>query len=361
MRRSAVVPCRLLTQYIDSPFWNWVNFKKTDQLISTTNNRGVNALSKTNSIAPAESLPVRKQSEFVKKFRDGKYLFLLVIPTVICLALFYYLPMYGIIIAFMDYKPFKGFFGSEWVGFDNFMRFFNYKFLWRTLRNTLVLSFYSLIWGFPAPIILSLLLNEVTNTKFKKFVQTISYMPHFYSVVVVVGLFTMFLAPTGGLITNFLSMLGVNNLNMLADARYFRTLYVMSEIWQNMGWGAIIYLAALTNVDPQLYEAAYVDGASKARCLWSITLPSIAPTIVTMLLLNLGSLLNVGFERAFLFQKPTTYETSEIISTYVYKSGLQSNNFSYGTAVGLFNSVISLVLLICSNFVARHVSETSLW
>lgn len=318
-------------------------------------------LSKANNIAPPEALPVRQKGELGKKLKDGKYLLLLALPTIICLALFYYLPMYGIIIAFMDYKPFRGFTGSEWVGFDNFIRFFNYKFFWRILKNTLFLSLTSLVCGFPAPIILALLLNEVTNTKFKKFVQTISYMPHFYSTVVVVGLFTMFLAPTGGLVTKFLTTIGIDNVNILADARYFRMLYVMSEIWQNVGWGAIIYLAALTNIDPQLYEAATVDGAGRLRCLWSITLPTIAPTIITMLLLSLGGLLNVGFERAFLFQKPTTYETSEIISTYVYKSGLQTSNFSYGTAVGLFNSVISLILLVMSNYIARRVSETSLW
>ena len=313
--------------------------------------------------APAEALPVvtPRGSEFGRKLKDGKYLLILAIPTVICLALFYYLPMYGVIIAFMDYKPFKGFVGSEWVGFANFERFFNYKFFWRTLRNTMLLSVFSLLWGFPAPIIFALLLNEVTNTKFKKLVQTISYMPHFYSTVVVVGLFTMFLAPTGGLITKFLATLGVQNNNILVDARYFRTLYIMSEIWQNMGWGAIIYLAALTNIDPQLYEAATVDGAGKLRCQWSITLPTITPTITTMLLLNLGGILRVGFERAYLFQKPSTYETSEIISTYVYKAGLEQNNFSYGAAVDLFNSVISLILLISANFIAKKVGETSLW
>ncbi|MEG2570000.1 MAG: ABC transporter permease subunit [Clostridia bacterium] len=310
---------------------------------------------------PPEALALAPKSSLKKKFKDGKYLFLLVIPTIICLALFYYLPMYGIIIAFMDYKPFNGITGSEWVGLDNFTRFFNYKFFWRILLNTLQLSVYSMLWGFPAPILLALVLNETTNVKFKKVVQTISYMPHFYSTVVVVGLFTMMLAPTGGLITKFLENFGITDLNLLADSRYFRTLYIMSEIWQSVGWGAIIYLAALTNVDPQLYEAATVDGAGKLRCLWSITLPSIAPTIVTMLLLSLGGMLNIGFERAFLFQKPTTLETSEIISTYVYKAGLQTNNFSYGTAVGLFNSVISLVLLLASNFVAQRVSETSLW
>lgn len=318
-------------------------------------------LSKAKSKAPAETLPVVSNNSFSKKLKDGKYLLLLVVPTVICLALFYYLPMYGVTIAFMDYKPFKGFAGSEWVGFANFQRFFSYKFFFRTLKNTMILSVCSLFWGFPAPIIFALLLNEVTNAKFKKFVQTISYMPHFYSTVVVVGLFTMFLAPTGGLITRFLATIGIENTNLLVDARYFRTLYVISEIWQNMGWSAIIYLAALTNVDPQLYEAATVDGASRLRCLWSITLPTIAPTVITMLLLNMGNMLRIGFERAYLFQKPSTYETSEIISTYVYKAGLEQNNFSYGAAVDLFNSLISVVLLITANTVAKKVSETSLW
>lgn len=312
---------------------------------------------------PRESLPVpqSRDKEWVRKLKDGKYLMILVIPTLICLALFYYLPMYGVIIAFMDYKPFLGFIKSEWVGFENFVRFFEYKFFWRTIKSTFLLSIWSLFWGFPAPIIFALMLNEVTNTKFKKFVQTVSYMPHFYSTVVVIGLFTLFLAPTGGLITKFLSLFGVQNLNILVDARYFRTIYIMSEIWQGMGWGAIIYLAALTNIDPQLYEAATVDGAGKLRCMWSITLPTITPTIVTMLLLRLGQLFNVGFERAFLLQSPSTYETSDIISTYVYRRGLQSNDFSYGTAVDLFNSVICLTLLLVSNYVARRVSETSLW
>ena len=321
-------------------------------------------MSNSNAVAPAEALPVpqKKRSKFMKTLIDGKYLLLLVIPTVICMALFCYLPIYGLVIAFMDYKPFVGIFGSEWVGFDNFIRFFNYTFFWRILKNTVLLSVYSLLWGFPLPIFFALILNETVNVKFKKFVQTISYMPHFYSTVVTVGLFTMLLAPTGGLITNFLKSLGVENLNVLADARYFRTIYIISELWQGTGWGAIVYLAALTNVDPQLYEAAYVDGAGKLRCVWSITLPSIAPTIITMLLLRMGSIFAVGFERAYLFQTPTTYETSEIISTYVYKVGLGSaGNFSYGSAVGLFNSVVSLMLVLISNKISAKVADTALW
>lgn len=322
-------------------------------------------MSKPNVVAPAEALPVpqKKQSKFMKNLSNGKYLLMLVIPTVICLALFYYLPMYGIIISFMDYKPFKGIMGSEWVGFEHFARFFRYKFFWRILKNTVSLSILSLFWGFPLPIIFALILNEVQAVKFKKFVQTVSYMPHFYSTVVVVGLFTMLLSPGSGLITNFLTGLGFEGAkNMLVDARYFRTIYIISEVWQGTGWGAIVYLAALTNVDPQLYEAAYVDGATKMRCVWSITLPSIAPTIVTMLLLRMGSIFNIGFERAYLFQQPTNYETSEIISTYVYKVGMgSSGNMSYGAAVGLFNSLVSLALVLISNKVSATVSETSLW
>ncbi len=312
----------------------------------------------------AETLPAspeRAKPEWLKKLKDGKFLIFLVLPSVICLALFYYFPMYGIIISFKDYKPFIGLAESKWVGFDHFVRFFNYKYCWRLIRNTFLLSFYNLVWGFPAPIIFALILNETRNMKFKKFVQTVSYMPHFYSVVVIVGLISLLLSPTGGIITKFFASMGVNIGNILADARYFRTIFVVSGIWQGLGWGAIIYLAALTNVDPQLYEAATIDGAGKMRCMWSITLPSIAPTIVTMLLLRMGSLFGVDFEKAFLLQTPSSYETSEVISTYVYVQGLVSNSFSYGAAVGLFNSVISLILVVASNYVAKAVSETSLW
>ncbi len=307
------------------------------------------------------SSPASAKPEWLKKLSDGKYLMILVLPSVLCLALFYYFPMYGILIAFKDYKPFVGLLGSKWVGFDHFIRFFNYKYCWRMIRNTFLLSFYDLLWSFPMPIILALILNETRNMKFKKVVQTVSYMPHFLSTVVVVGLVTMLLSPTSGIVTRVLESMGIQATNILADARYFRTIFIASGIWQGMGWGAIIYLAALTNVDPQLYEAAVVDGAGKMRCLWSITLPSIAPTIITMLLLRMGSLLSVSFEKVLLLQTPATYETSEVISTYVYQAGLQQNSFSYGTAVGLFNSVVSLILVIASNYVAKTVSETSLW
>jgi len=313
---------------------------------------------------PADVLPSSPTSgkpTWLKKFNDGKYLMLLVLPAVLILALFHYFPMYGIIIAFKDYKPFIGLMDSKWVGFDHFVRFFNYRYAWRMIRNTFLLSLYSLLWGFPIPIILALILNETKNVWFKKIVQTVSYMPHFFSTVIVVGIVTMLFSPTGGLLTHAFAAIGIDVGGILDDAKWFRTIYIASGIWQEAGWGAIIYLAALTNVDPQLYEAAVVDGAGKMRCLWNITLPSIAPTIITMLLLRMGSLFSVGFEKAFLLQSPATYETSEIISTYVYTAGLQSASYSYGTAVGLFNSVVCLILVIVSNYVARSVSETSLW
>ncbi len=313
---------------------------------------------------PAEVLPnpsVRAKSEFLKKFNDGKYLFFLVIPIFVCLILFQYFPMFGIVIAFKDYKPFVGFIESEWVGFDHFIRFFNYKFAWRMIRNTFLISFYSLLWGTPITIVFALILNETRNLKFKKIVQTVSYMPHFLSTVVVVGLVSMLLSPTGGILARFLNSIGVESQNILAEAKYFRTIFVASGCWQGTGWGAIIYLAALSNIDPQLYEAAVVDGAGKMRCTWHITLPSIAPTIITLLILRMGSLLSVGFEKVFLLQSPSTYETSEVISTYVYQAGLQSNSFSYGTAVGLANSLVSLLLVLISNYVSKTVSETSLW
>ena len=312
----------------------------------------------------AEVLPTPSASrrpEWLRKLDDGKYLLLLVIPALINIIFFHYVPMFGIVVAFQDFDPFLGFLESEWVGFRHFIRFFNYTYCWRLFKNTFLLSFYGLIFAWPTPIILALILNETKNEKWKKFVQTVSYMPHFFSTVVVVGLVTMLLSPTGGLVANALEAIGVDASNILAEAKYFRTIYILSDIWAGTGWGAIIYLAALTNVDPQLYEAAVVDGAGKMRCLWHITLPGIAPTVVTMLILRLGSLLSVGFEKVFLLQVPSTYETSEVISTYTYKAGLQSNAFSYGSAVGLFNALISLALVMISNYISRTVSETSLW
>jgi putative aldouronate transport system permease protein len=344
----------IIILYVSSGFAGQICRRKTKELKTL----------KATKKSQAEVLPTPSASrrpEWLRKLDDGKYLLLLVIPALINIIFFHYVPMFGIVVAFQDFDPFLGFLESEWVGFRHFIRFFNYTYCWRLFKNTFLLSFYGLIFAWPTPIILALILNETKNEKWKKFVQTVSYMPHFFSTVVIVGLVTMLLSPTGGLVANALEAIGVDASNILAEAKYFRTIYILSDIWAGTGWGAIIYLAALTNVDPQLYEAAVVDGAGKLRCLWNITLPSIAPTIITMLLLRLGSIMSLNLERALLLQTPSTYETSEIIATYVYQQGIIFSSFSYSSAVGLFNSLVSLVLVIVSNYVSKTVSETSLW
>jgi len=275
-------------------------------------------ISKKNTTLNINRALPSNQNRFFNKLKDGKYLLLLVLPAVICMLLFYYLPMWGVLISFKQYSPFKGFVDSPWVGLKHFRVFFENPFFYKYFRNTILLSAYSILWGFPAPIVFALILNDVQNIKFKKLVQTVSYMPHFYSTVVVVGLFTMFLSPTSGPINKLIMSLGFNRVSFLADARYFRTIYISSEIWQSLGWGTIIYLAALTNIDPQLYEAAIIDGASKFKRLVYITLPCLAPTIITMLLLRLGQVMNVGFERAYLLQKPSTYDIyTELVSKVI--------------------------------------------
>lgn len=317
------------------------------------------------AIQSSAPLPLKKKS-FAKRFYQGRYLFILLVPTIVCLLLFYYLPMYGIIVAFKNYKPFVGIIESDWVGLTHFKTFFSNPLATRTIWNTILLSVYSILWGFPAPIIFALILNEVQNLKFKKFVQTVSYMPHFYSTVIVVSLFTLFLSPaTEGPLYKIMLLFGMREgKDLVGDPAAFRTIYIVSEIWQGLGWGAIVYLAALTNIDPQLYEAATIDGASKFQRLLYITLPSLSTTIMTMLLLRLGNLMSVGFDRAYLFQTTTNTATSEIISTYVYKIGLQGSSvagLSYGTAIGLFNSVINVLFLILANTISKKLTETSLW
>lgn len=316
-----------------------------------------------NSPGPVSASPgggIRRRS-FARRFVDGKYLFLMVLPTFLCLVLFHFWPMWGVLISFKNYQPFLGFMGSKWVGLDNFDMFITSPFFWERVKNTFLLSFYSLLWGFPMPILFALMLNEVPHRRFKKAVQTFTYMPHFYSTVVVVGIFSLFLSPSTGMFPMLLEWIGLPRIDFLSDSRWFRTIYIVSEIWQNTGWGAIIYLAALTAVDPQLHESAMLDGANKLKRIGYIVLPTIAPTIVTMLLLRCGSLLSVGFERAYLFQRPSTMEVGDVIQTYVYRVGLTQNKFGLATAVGLFNSLANLALLWIANFAARKVNETSLW
>lgn len=288
-------------------------------------------------------------------------LYVLALPTIICIIIFSYAPMYGAIIAFKDYKVNMGILGSPWVGLKYFKQFINLPNFETLLENTLKISIYSLLWGFPAPILLALMLNQVRSNRYKRFVQTVTYAPYFISTVVLVSMLNIFLTPSSGFINKIIENFGGQAITFMGEPKWFRTVYVASGVWQGAGWGAIIYLAALGGVDPSLYDAAMVDGASKMQRLIHIDIPCILPTIVIMFILNMGSLLNVGYEKAYLMQNSLNIPVSEIISTYVYKIGLIKGNFSFSAAVGMFNSVINFVLVISANYISRRLTENSLW
>lgn len=270
--------------------------------------------------------------------------------------------MFGIIIAFKDYNPFTGVWASDWVGLKYFNMFLieNPDFM-VLLRNTVLIGVYSLVWGFPAPIILALLLNELRNVIFKRIVQTVSYLPYFISNVVIVSMIFMFLSPDGGMINRFIGLFGIEPIYFLGKPEFFRSIYVASGIWQGVGWGTIIYLAALTSIDPHLYEAAELDGANRWKKMIHVSLPGIVPIIIILLILNIGGLLGTGFEKVFLLYNPLTYSTADIFSTYTYRIGLQQGDFSYATAIGVFNGVVGFLLIIGANSLARRTRETSLW
>lgn len=298
---------------------------------------------------------------FAKVLNRDKYLLLLILPVLLYYAVFHYIPMYGIIIAFKKFSPMKGILGSAWVGFEHFIHFFQSVYFWRLLKNTLLLSVYSLFWGFPVPILFALLLNEVREGIFKKAVQTISYLPHFISIVVIAGMIVNFTTVQGGVINQMLGWFGIGPINFLSESGWFRTIYISSSVWQSFGWSSIIYLAAIAGIDPQLYEAAEMDGASRWRKMWHITLPCLLPTVAILFIMAVGNLMDVGFEKIILLYNPTTYETADVISTFVYRQGIQQANYSYSTAIGLFNNVINLILLVMVNRISRKLSETSLW
>ena len=283
------------------------------------------------------------------------------LPVFIYYVIFHYLPMFGISIAFMDYKPARGFLESEWVGFENFIKFFSGPYAKRTIRNTIVLNVYSLLWGFPAPIIFALLLNELGTNRYKKVMQTLSYLPYFISTVVACGIVVIFVQ-SNGLITTALNMLGlVSKSDMLAKPQYFRSIYIASDIWQYTGWGSIIYLATLSRVDLNLYEAADIDGAGRFRKIIYITLPALIPIIVVQLIMKIGSIMSIGANKVILLYRPSTYETSDLISSYVYRAGLLNQDYSIGAAVDLFNAIINIGLLSGANYVSRQLTEESLW
>jgi putative aldouronate transport system permease protein len=304
---------------------------------------------------------VRQISSFLNYFKNHWQLYLLILPPVLYITIFSYIPMYGVQIAFKDFNAIAGIHGSAWVGLKHFVNFINtYNFL-VILRNTLGISVYSLLAGFPIPIILALALNEVRNQRFKKIVQMITYAPHFISTVVMVSIIIQFLSPSVGVINHIIAYLGLKRINFMAVPEYFKSLYVWSGIWQNMGYGSIIYLSALSGVSKELHEAAIIDGASRFKRILNIDIPHLIPTIIILLILNLGRLMSVGFEKIFLMQNPLNLRTSEIISTYVYKIGIEHADFSFGAAVGFFNSVCNFILLIIANKIANIVGETSLW
>ncbi len=290
-----------------------------------------------------------------------RWLYLMFLPVLVYYILFCYKPMLGVVIAFKKYNPIKGISVSPWVGIKYFQQFFESEYCWRLIRNTFMLSLYGLVFGFPAPIILALLFNELKDGVFKKVTQTISYLPHFVSTVIIVGMYVTFLSPDNGLINNIISALGGKRTYFLAEPGYFRMLYTVLDIWKGVGWGTIIYLAALTNVDPQLYEACIIDGGGYFRQLLHVTLPGISSTIIIMLIFRVGNLLSVGSETVLLMYTPTTYETADIIATFVYRRGLLDSDYSFSAAVGIFNSVVATVLLVVTNAVARKAGEVSLW
>ena len=295
-----------------------------------------------------------------RDFKRNKMIYFLVLPVVLYFFIFSYIPMAGIVMAFENFTPKGGVFGSEWVGLANFTDFFSSVYFTRVLGNTFLISFFGFVFGFPAPVLFALLLNEVGNKLFKRTVQTISYMPHFISLVVICGIIADFTASTG-VVTDIFVALGGQRDNLLGKAELFRTIYIASDIWQSVGFGSIIYLAALSSIDQELYQAAYLDGAGRLRQTWHITLPGIASTIIILIILRLGLMLSVGFEKIILLYSPVTYETADVISSFVYRKGLQEFSYGYSTAVGLFNSVINTVLLVTTNALSKKFSETSLF
>lgn len=297
----------------------------------------------------------------IKNIKEYYEVYLLLFPTILYFIIFCYMPMYGVQIAFKDFMPIKGIYNSPWVGFKHFERFFSSPYFWVLIKNTASISFYSLIAGFPLPIILAILLNHQRVKWFGKLVQTASYAPHFISAVVLVGMMKIILSPSSGIVNFAIQALGGEPIFFLARPDMFYGIYVWSGIWQNLGWSAIIYVGALSSINPELHEAATIDGASIWKRIWYVDIPGILPTIIIMLILSTGSILSVGFEKVYLMQNSQNAATSEAISTYVYKQGLVSAQYSYSSAVGLFNSAINFIFLVVVNFISSKVSEHSLF
>ena len=303
-----------------------------------------------------EAFAVRLKKDFIRY----RYIYLMLLPVVIYYAVFCYGPMSKIVIAFQNFKPALGISGSKWVGMKYFIDFFTGPYAWRLIRNTLLLNILQIILAFPVPIILALLINEIQCRPYKKLVQTVSYMPHFISLVVMCSLLLTF-SRSDGIFNDFLALFGVERSNLMANAKLFRPMYVLSGIWQEAGWGSIIYLATLSTIDPGLYEAVTIDGASRFQRMLYVSFPGLVPIIIVQLIMRVGNILTMGFEKVFLLYNPLTYDTADIISTYIYRQGLELTNYSYGTAVGLFNSAVNLLILVLANRLSRKATGESLW
>lgn len=296
-----------------------------------------------------------------KALKKDILLYVMLLLPIVYFIVFKYIPMAGVVVAFRRYQAGRSIFGSQWVGLRYFTMFIGDGTFWNVFKNTILLSFYNLLFGFPIPVIFALLLNELKGRYIKRFVQTVSYLPKFFSTVVVVGMIYVILSPSTGIVNKILVLLGYQSIYFVNESSWFRAIYVISEIWQFMGWNAILYIAALSNVDTQLYEASEIDGANRWKQTWHITIPGIMPTIVITFILAVGYMLSVGFEKILLLYSPSIYDTADVLQTYVYRIGLVGNNYSYSTAMGLFQSVISLVLIWMVNQFAKKFSETSLW
>lgn len=303
----------------------------------------------------------KKHKTFIQKIISQYDMYLLVLPAIIIVFIFHYIPIYGIIISFQNFNPIDGYLRSEFVGLKHFIDFFNDPFCFRIIRNTVVLGTLSLLWGFWPPIILALSINEISNVKFKRTIQSISYLPHFISTVIIVGMLFRFISVDGGVVNQIIHFFGFEKINFTIKPQWFRTLYIVSGLWQSVGWGSILYLAAISGISVELYEAAHVEGANRFQRIRYITLPGIMPTFIILMILGVQGIINIGLDKVLLMYNSAIYSTADVIATYIYRKGILGSNQSYAAAVGLFNSVIALLLVLLVNRLARKLSDTSLW
>lgn len=310
-------------------------------------------------LSASQQKPMIKRSVW-QRINECKALYLLMLPSIVIFLIFTYSPMYGVIIAFKDFKPAEGILGSSWVGIQNFQQYFNSYQFWVTIKNTVVISLYTILATFPLPIILALMCNQMRAKRFKRVFQVSTYLPHFISTVVMCGMILLFLSPSSGVIAKLLGLVGIQLPNLMGMPQAFSSIYVWTEVWQHTGWDSILYIATLSAVDPTLYEAATIDGASKWHRIRHIDLPALSSTAIIMFILRMGNVMSVGFEKVYLLQNTLNSGASEIISTYVYKMGMISNQYSLSSAIGLFNNVINLVLLLLVNWISKKMSDTSL-